>query len=127
MGDGKNRTAGRRAKFVFSYREHDVPEVWSDEVDGLHDAFASDSGVWGWQEQELPEGDLADSCDPGVRSIDDLVTVAREYFVAQGQQPEWLVRIPFDKLAVLMDRGGWSFLGGVFGEFVGNNSDTEIE
>jgi hypothetical protein len=37
-----------------------------------------------------------------------------------------VVKIPFDKLAALLARGGWSIVGGDFMEFEGNHNDSEI-
>ena len=53
-------------------------------------------------------------------SIDDLLDRARAYFVAEENQPDEVVQIPIRKLAALMDRGGWSLVGGDFMEFEGN-------
>lgn len=127
MGNGENRKAGRQAKFVFSYREHEVLGRMADPEGDLVEHLARELGEWEWEQQRLPDGDISEHCDPGVRSIGDLAAIARENFVDGAQEPEWLVRIPFDKLAALVDCGGWSFMGGVFNEFEGHHNDTEIE
>jgi hypothetical protein len=115
---------GQQVKFVFNYRECHAPEVppggWTDE------AFLEQLKERDWEQQGSAEDDLADSCEPEITSIADLLHRARQYFVAEEEQPDDVVQIPFEKLAALMARGRWSFVGGDFMEFEGNHNDSEI-
>jgi hypothetical protein len=124
MGTKGTRTGGKQVKFTFNYHECHAPDVPPKGWAGV-EAFVRQLEARDW-EQGPDEDDLFDYCDPEVESIGDLMDRAREYFVDEEDQPDEVVQIPFDKLAALMSRGGWSFVGGLFEEFEGNHNDTEI-
>ncbi len=117
----------QRVRFVFSYGEH---EAWTSsdapqadlEMDQSFVRFVRERE---WERQETVVNDLSRFCDPDIQSIDDLMDLTRE-FIGDGDSDE-LVQIPFKKLAELMSRDGWSFVGGSFTEFEGHHNDTEIE
>jgi hypothetical protein len=124
--DNRERAGGKQVRFVFGYHEHEGPS-YSGPPRPREDEereMVREVRQWEW-EQEGP-ADLSRDCDQNIRSLADLMTRAREFIVEEGGYPDELVQIPFDKLAVLMDRGGWSFVGGDFMEFEGNHNDTEI-
>jgi hypothetical protein len=125
MGTKGKRTGGQQVKFVFNYHEHLGPDVPPEGWAGVED-FVRQLKEREWEQQGPAADDLSRDCDPEVQSIDDLMDRAREYFVDGENQPEEVVQIPFKKLAALMARGGWSFVGGGFLEFEGNHNDSEI-
>jgi hypothetical protein len=124
MGDNVERM-----RFVFSYGEHEpwLPPDAPQESEAVDQAFVRFVGGREWERQGPVANDLSRYCDPAIQSIGDLMHRAREFIVDGGGYPDELVQIPFDKLAELMTRGGWSFVGGSFMEFEGNHNDTEIE
>jgi hypothetical protein len=111
--------------FVFDYHEchaDDVPpEGWAGEQDFLRQLQGRD-----WEQQDATEDDFSGYYDSEIRSIDDLMDRVRDFFVTENGEPEEVVQIPFEKLAALMARGAWSFVGGSFMEFEGNHNDSEI-
>src|SRR5947209_4480124 len=113
MGDDGNRTGGQQARFVFGYHEHGplTPGVPLEGEAGVRE-FVRQLGGWEWEQEGPAADDLSDSCDPDVRDVADLMALAREALVGEMGMPDEAVKIPFDKLAVLMARGGWSFVGG---------------
>jgi hypothetical protein len=116
--------AGQQVRFVFNYHECHAPDVppegWEDQE------FLRQLQDRDWEQQGSAKNDLSDYCDPEIESLDELMDRVRQYFVDEEDQPDEVVQIPFDKLAVLMSRGSWSFVGGGFMEFEGNHNDSEI-
>ncbi|MEU7824920.1 hypothetical protein [Catellatospora sp. NPDC049111] len=103
----------------FSYFEHDWIE---EDIDGPEAAEATLLRV-------ASEGDWfqADDAEPDdFASLDALAERVEQVVVGEWRMPAAAVRIPVDKLRTIVAEGGWTFAGGGFSEFVGNNQDTEM-
>jgi hypothetical protein len=125
MGATGDRRGGKQVKFVFNYHECHAPDVPPEGWAGMEE-FLGQLKEREWEQQDSTEDDLSRDCSPEVRSVDDLMDRAWQFFVSENDHPEEVVQVPFDKLAALMACGGWSFVGGSFMEFEGNHNDTEI-
>ncbi|MFC7243157.1 hypothetical protein ACFQO7_11785 [Catellatospora aurea] len=103
----------------FSYFEHDWIE---EDIDGPEAAEATLLRV-------ASEGDWfeVDDAEPDeFASLDALAERAEQVVVGEWKMPAAAVRMPLDKLQTIIGGGGWTFAGGDFSEFVGNNQDTEM-
>lgn len=126
---GKQQMAGQEASeiYQFSYDEN----TWMDEAIASEDAIqaglmqAAQSGEW---RRFVPSGRQSSSVASygEVESLDELQASVREAFFELGDFPDVVFTQPFDKLTVLMQRQGLSFVGGLFTPFEGNHSDSEI-
>ena len=128
MGSTVERTGSQRMRFVFSYGEHDpwLPPGGPQEGEAVTQAFLRHLRMREWEPVGSAGDDFSGYCDPNFRSIAVLAAFVRENYVGDPEQPDEVVELPFVKLAALMDRGGWSFVGASFMEFEGNHNDTEI-
>lgn len=103
----------------FSYFEHDWIE---EDIDGPEAAQATLLRVASegdWFEVDDDEPDEFDT-------LDALAERAERVIAGEWQMPAVAVRMPMDRLRTIIAEGGWTFAGGGFSEFVGNNQDTEL-
>jgi hypothetical protein len=128
MGGDVEHTGGQRVRFVFSYGEHEpwLPPDAPPEGEAVNQAFVRHLRQREWEPVGPAGDDFSSYCHPDIRSVADLAAVVRENYMGDPDQPDEVVELPFVKLAALMDRGGWSFVGGDFLEFEGNHNDTEL-
>ena len=121
-----DRTNGQREWFAFHFGESDV---WVN-PDDKYWAFTSHVLEREWERKRpADDDDLLQHYVPEAWawSIDDLAAQVRESWLSDPDMPNEVVDTPFTKLASLMDRGGWAFVGGVFDEGEGQQPDTLIE
>lgn len=103
----------------FSYFEHDWIE---EDIDGPAAAEATllrvaSDGDWFAVDDDEPDE---------FATLDALAERAEQVVVGEWKMPAAAVRAPVDKLRTIIAEGGWTFAGGGFSEFVGNNQDTEL-
>jgi hypothetical protein len=128
MAGNEERMGSQRMRFVFSYGEHEpwlsrnVPQ----DVEDVTQAFLRHLRAREWEQVGPVVEDVSGYCHPDIRSVADLATVVRDNYMGDADQPDEVVELPFVKLAALMDRGGWSIVGGYYMDFEGNHNDTEI-
>ncbi len=103
--DNKERPSGKQVRFVFSYHEHEGASYSGAPRPREYEEreMVREVQKWDWEQQGA--ADPSRDCDPNIRSLADLITRAREFIVEDGGYPDELVQIPFNTLAVLMDRG----------------------
>ncbi|MDI1461257.1 hypothetical protein QEZ54_09785 [Catellatospora sp. KI3] len=103
----------------FSYFEHDWIE---EDIDGPQAAEATLLRV-------AAEGDwfeVDDAAPDEFDTFDALAERVAQTVVRDWNMPAAAVQLPLGKLRTIIAEGGWTFAGGEFSEFVGNNQDTEM-
>ncbi len=103
---------------MFSYFEHD----WDPAIEG---AEAMDAELL----RRVTEGEwlpyTGEAPDPeDIATVEELEARAREA-IGEWDVPDYVVRVPIDKLRALIAEGGWTFVAGEFAEFEGHHNDTE--
>ncbi|GAA1406559.1 hypothetical protein ACFQZ4_05955 [Catellatospora coxensis] len=103
----------------FSYFEHDWIE---EDIDGPEAAEAillrvASEGDWFEVDAAAPDE---------FATLDALAERAEQVVAGEWRMPVAAVRMPLDRLRSIIADGGWTFAGGGFAEFVGNNQDTSM-
>lgn len=124
MSAPATKSPSRLRLFRFSYDEHQ----WLDDDDDPQDVMLKAAREQPWEpKEELTQAEAELHRDEDILTLDDLEERVCATLVNEWDLPREAVQIPLRRLAELMQREGYRFVGGSFLEFEGNHNDTEIE